>query len=442
MTRRWRRNSLGAGRSASAEVRQTVRHASTMLAGATFAQFLPVVLSPVLTRLYSPQEFGLFALFLAVIIPLTLVAAGRYDMAVMAADSAEDARDLVIICVVISCVVVAVAMAASGAIAFGLWGSLSTWRMSLLISGGIATLFGCWFSAWQYWLVRAGEHKNASVALCVRGLIMLALQVLSGVAHLGASGLILPYALAPLVTMTVMSRRRRLHAAFTRSRGMSAWHRRSLLIKYKEFPLFTAPASLINNVTMSVVTWFVGHLYGANILGQYSLVQRSLGLPTVMAGQSIGQILYRDASKEFGSTGTAWSSAKRVAGILVLTSIPLFTIAYLIAPWAFPVVFGDGWKKAGVIAQIMMPMFAIRFIASPLSLSNQATRNNKFGLVANAVFLLLTLTICAVAIGSRATMSSSLWALTVAQSVFYVVFVVETLRRTRRVNSAAGRRVE
>ena len=59
------------------------RNVLTLMTGSSLAQILPILLIPVLTRLFSPEEFGLYALYMSIITFLLVLSAGRYEQAIV-----------------------------------------------------------------------------------------------------------------------------------------------------------------------------------------------------------------------------------------------------------------------------------------------------------------------------------------------------------------------
>ena len=79
-----------------------VRHVVTLMTGTAVAQAIPIAMSPILTRIYTPEDFGLFALYMSTSALLAEVATGRYELAIMLPKKDEDARDIFVLSVMIA----------------------------------------------------------------------------------------------------------------------------------------------------------------------------------------------------------------------------------------------------------------------------------------------------------------------------------------------------
>ena len=70
------------------------RNILTLMTGTAIAQAIPIAISPILTRLYSPEDFGVFALYMGVVSIGGILATGRYEMSVMLPKKDSDAMKI------------------------------------------------------------------------------------------------------------------------------------------------------------------------------------------------------------------------------------------------------------------------------------------------------------------------------------------------------------
>ncbi|MEA3314866.1 MAG: oligosaccharide flippase family protein, partial [Campylobacterota bacterium] len=70
------------------------RNVLTLMTGTTIAQAIPIAISPILTRIYTPEDFGVFALFIAITAIFGSIANGRYELAIMLPKKDEDAINI------------------------------------------------------------------------------------------------------------------------------------------------------------------------------------------------------------------------------------------------------------------------------------------------------------------------------------------------------------
>jgi O-antigen/teichoic acid export membrane protein len=70
------------------------RNVLTLMTGTTIAQSIPVAITPILTRLYTPEDFGLLAVFVALTAILGSIANGRYELAIMHPEKDEESINI------------------------------------------------------------------------------------------------------------------------------------------------------------------------------------------------------------------------------------------------------------------------------------------------------------------------------------------------------------
>ena len=74
----------------------------TLMTGSTLSYVIPILVSPILTRIYTPDDFGLYAIFLAIISIIGSIVGGRYELAIMLPGNDDDSASIVIICMIIN----------------------------------------------------------------------------------------------------------------------------------------------------------------------------------------------------------------------------------------------------------------------------------------------------------------------------------------------------
>ncbi len=82
--------------------REFLKNAATLVSATVLAQFITIAVSPVLTRIYNAEDFGLLAVFMSIVSVLSIIATGRYEMAIMLPENEEDAADLLVLSLAIA----------------------------------------------------------------------------------------------------------------------------------------------------------------------------------------------------------------------------------------------------------------------------------------------------------------------------------------------------
>jgi O-antigen/teichoic acid export membrane protein len=163
--------------------------------------------------------------------------------------------------------------------------------------------------------------------------------------------------------------------------------------RYKDFPKYSMLAALLNSLSHYFVNILISIFYNIGILGYYNLVQRILGVPSSLIGNSISKVFFQQALEEKHKTGKAIISFHRTIKKLVIIGIPLFGILFFIVEDLFTVVFGEKWKIAGTYAKILIPFFFMNFVSSPLAIIMTVFEKQKETLLINFLLLISSIII-------------------------------------------------
>jgi O-antigen/teichoic acid export membrane protein len=336
-----------------------------MVAGGTsFGQAITVLVSPVLTRFYTPEEFGLLSVFTSVLAVAATIAAFRYEYAIPLAEDDEKAGNLVVLgglIVAVTSVLSAVAVLTYGVEAAA-WANVSgeitsyLWLIPLGIFGeGI-------YQVLNYRVTRAKEFSGIGYTRVSRKAGQAGTQVGGGIAGIGAIGLIAGAVVGRFAGITALARRAKIRLRHFNLQGCLEQAKR-----WYRFPLYTAWGSMINVVGSRAPPILLSRFFMPGVAGHFSLTLRVLSLPAAVIGRAFGQVFYPLAAEREGSEEKQREMVERTATILLLISLPIFTFVGLLGPTLFTWVFGESWQTAGQYAQYLAPWLALSFISSPLS---------------------------------------------------------------------------
>ncbi|WP_171030944.1 MULTISPECIES: lipopolysaccharide biosynthesis protein [Pseudomonas] len=391
-----------------------------LASGTLVAQAVPIAISPVLTRLFSPEQLGGFALFVAITTVLGGIAAARYEMAIMLPERQEEAESLAWLSGIIAsffCLLLIVpclfwkstvaAMVGDQTLADVLpWLPLAVWSLTL---GAIFSALVC----------RRKKFSTLARANVLKSFGMSGAQVVGGFASTGMTGLVIGHLLGTLGFITGLARPAAGDCHGDKPTCMSL---KQVAYRYRDFPKYSMWATLANGISVNVLSFLLSTFYSLAALGFYNLVQRVLAAPSAVVGSAIGQVFYQRASVELRESGNMRRSFRAAWLRLLAISIPPFLVIYLFAEPLFAWVFGENWRVAGTYAEILAPLFWIRFWVSPLSSTNQILQNNWIGLVANLVLLALSFTVVIVASWNDLSVEAMLRWMSGLLSVFYLGF--------------------
>jgi len=331
-----------------------------------------VAASPILTRLYTPGEFGSLSIFTSLLGLLIALSAGGYHLAIMLPDKADKATVVVglslllVTCTSIVTAVVVVLLLLSGV----LGGALAAWLLVLplaVLVGGAAQVLAAY-------AVRSGAYGIVAATNLLKALITAVSQMALAFLGLGAGGLIGGHFLG--IASANLKLGRMTMADLQRVRP-SLQQMRVAARNHEQFPRYTLPSNLINLGYLSGTPLLVGWLFDTTTLGFWSIANSFVYMPAVFISQAVSQVYYRKAVALRYSEQDAKKQFDRIVTLLAVGSIVPFVSMALVAPHLFTLMFGEKWRVAGQYAQLMMPAVWMRFVTAAVSTTAMAHGANR-----------------------------------------------------------------
>lgn len=357
-----------------------------LLSGTTIAQALPIVLMPLLTRLYTPADFGVLSIFVAVTTILGSIANARYELALTLPESEDDAITVaalgVSIATVFSALLLIPFVAFNGSVS-SLFDNqaISTWLYFVPL---VVWLIGL-FNVFNFLNTRLKNYKDIAVSHVYRTVAMVSVQLVLGYLKFAASGLIIGQILSQFAVLFRAGLK--LPTQKIISRMLDVSKQKIAALRYRRFFIFMLPATLMNSLSANFITLYLPALFSLTTLGYYSLAQRALGAPSALIGSSIGQVYMQEASAERLLSGVVKKSFISAFKKLFVISLVVFIPLYFIVEELFVFVFGEQWRLAGVYTKILLPYFAVNFIVSSLSVTDSIMERQHWYAIFNFVML-------------------------------------------------------
>jgi lipopolysaccharide exporter len=407
-----------------------LKHISTSVGSTVASQVVLALSVPAVTRLYDPQAFGHWAIAFATAGILSTFGGGCYERAIPLCSSDRSATVLTILSFGICAIVSMIAL-------FGLWlagtfrllGDLLTGSPPLAFAALVAfLLFGMLgIQVWRYWCVRAGRFaafgaiQLVQASTTVGAQLALALPTHGSVqalfaASVGAQVVTNAFALAwlrPPILRELASPR--------------LWTRAVALLKrYRNFPAFSAPYSLVVAAGKQGILLLVGAFTTAGFAGQVAMASRMTTLPVTMIVPGLNATFYHHAAR---------ASAEGVRSVIdafqryqVPASAVLAAPAILLAEPIAGFVLGDRWSEAGRLASPLIVYSYVIFNTAWLDRIYEISGRQKMALyfqtTGDGVRLLLLF--LAFSLGAPALIA--IWIFSAASSVIDLLWLAVTLR--------------
>jgi len=340
---------------------------SYFMGSAALVQIIPLITAPIIARLYSPADFGAYAVFYGIVAIISSISHLSLHNAILLAPSDKEAARAHLLSLFMS---VASSLLVSFTLFFipdhiiiNLFGNsflkLLPWLpLTLMLSG----IYVCFYN----WWIRMKLYKELGFNQLVLGITTAAVQISIGLIGLDSIGFvwanILGYFMAVMLLIGIVIKdMKKINHCFDFNYAFAT------LSKYKNLAIFTTPAGLINSSSSYLPDFYINSLFGSNLLGQYSLANRMVNMPLGFFSNTVQDIFRQQASKEFNKKGNCKSTFNQFFGVMTIVSITILIPLILILPYIFPIIFGTQWEDAGSLIQPLILLISLRFISSPLS---------------------------------------------------------------------------
>ncbi|MEE9385366.1 MAG: lipopolysaccharide biosynthesis protein [Nannocystaceae bacterium] len=321
-----------------------LRRVLTLMTGVAIAQLVPILASPLLTRLYSPSDFGTFAVYTSIAAFLGVAATGRYHMAIVLAKTGAEARQIarlslyVTFCLAAALMIVVLATASSLAAALGS-PPVAPWLhlvpLAVLATGVYETLKHC--------SLRRHNLRLLAFTRVVQGTSQAAAQLGMGVAALPFSGGLIAGSLAGQLIMTMTFARGLWRRDNLDEPRATAPPLRQVAARYARFPQFDLPNSLATGVGQHLVVVLISHFVSASAVGFYSMARRLLTLPTRAALTSYADVLYVDLCESLRPPQILRCINGHLIRLAAIGFVPFFLAIHLCRAYITPVL-GNNWS--------------------------------------------------------------------------------------------------
>lgn len=337
----------------------------TLMTGTTIAQAIPIAVSPILTRLYTPEEFGIFALFVAIVSIFSTVINARYELAIMLPKSDKEAINIFILGFIINitisiCLFFIVLLFHDYLIMLLGNEQISIW---LYFVPFVVFLTGV-FKLLTYFNIRLEHYDDISKSKVIKSAVTAFVQISVVVFLKGVIGLISGSIISSLFSNLKLFLNIIKLKLF---KQVSIKKMRLYAYKYKNFPIYSTPATLCDVSAVQMPYIFLNKMYSEQIVGFYFLAVKIIFLPASLISASISQVYLKEITKRTAAKLPVTSLFYSVVKKLFLVSIFFTIIFYFFSPILFSIFFGSNWYNAGEIASTLSIVFFIRFIVSPLS---------------------------------------------------------------------------
>jgi O-antigen/teichoic acid export membrane protein len=365
------------------------RNVLTLMTGTTIAQAIPIAISPILTRIYTPEDFGVLALYISLVSIFSVITTLRYELAIIQPRQNEDAAALVVLSAAITsgvslALLIVVIMFnkkiqdALGNDEIGAW--LYLFPVSVFLTGLYQSL--------NYWNTRKEQYRKIAYTKIFQGVSASGTQVGFGVGGV-AGGLLWGYFSGQVAALLLFlpSMFKGDKEAFLKVTVVGILKNAR---RYKKYPKYSTLGAFADSASLQMPILILSKFFDVGVTGMFSLTFRVLNLPMALMSKAISQVLFQNITRlhnEPGSSPQAHRIVIKLFSVLLAMMVPFVVFIGLFGEGLFAYVFGEPWREAGSLAAVLVVAVAIRFAVSPLSSVLAMDHNIKLGVLWQFIYL-------------------------------------------------------
>ncbi len=366
-----------------------IRNVLTLMTGTTIAQAIPIAISPILTRIYTPEDFGVFAFFVSIVGLFSVISALGYEQSIFLPKHNKYAINIFILSFVIISLITLVLFLTIYILKNNILLGNSTIIYNWLYFIPFTVFFIGLFNLLSNYNNRIKNYKDIAIATVIKSISLTIIQIFIGLFKNGPSGLILGQIFAQFFANIKLLRNiikdKVLLSCISILKVIAVFKR------YKNFPKYYMPHSLLNTISASLPIYFFTPLFGSKIVGFYSLALMITLTPIMIIANSISKV-YNQRIAEIYNNGldTYLFTVNIIKQIIKITIIPFICIVLLI-PSIIGIIFGYEWTEVGIYIQLLSPFIFIVFIVSIIAYLPSLYQKQHKALMIEIIYLLLKL---------------------------------------------------
>ncbi len=346
-----------------------IKNITVLVTGTVIAQIIPVALQPILKRLFTAEDFGIFDIYLKILGMLFIIFALKYDMAVVLPKNRVKALLLLVLSVLLGfffTLVSYIILFIFDKEIMQLLQFPEKFKLALYILP-LSTLFFSMFNVFNYLLIRDKKFKASSINKVNRRAAEGAVQIsLAYIPLLKTMGLFIGNLIGNIIYF--------ISAYYQSFNGFKIDKRffkismlKSVAKEYSDLPKYNIIPELLNVGFMAALSFLILAKFDIKEVGYMELTQRILAIPTAFVAYSVGQVLLQKLSEMVNNKQKITYEIKKVFLLLLAMAVPFVLVILIFAVPLFTFVFGENWGISGLYSKYLVVFYAMGFLISPLS---------------------------------------------------------------------------
>lgn len=404
------------------------RNLAVMFSGNGLALILPFLVAPLISRVFTPEDFAGYELFVKILTLIAVVSSLRFEMAILLPASQKEADGLTKLSFEVLCIATLLSLI------FVLFFRENTARIlgneslsELLWLLPLAVITTGTIKILTQVVIRYREFKTLATNKIIASGSNNVSKYLLGLKFPVAGSLVWGHIIGLILPILALFQRKIVYTLPQRLLKLKI-SRRKLFSRYRDFPLVNTFNIFIEEAQESLLLFLISAFYGELILGLFAFALRYLRVPLNVFGASLAQVLNEKFARERNEGLNIRKPLIRTFASLAAVCFMPFALLFFYGEPLFALIFGAEWSEAGRLAGYLAPWLFLYFVETPVSMLPLIVDRQSTFFAINFSGHLLTLAAVAYFGMHSAPIEVVLTWFTAIQSLFLLILIVWFVR--------------
>ena len=398
-----------------------IRALSVLIAGSAVSSIILLCITPILTRLYTPEDFGVLSIFTSILYVLMIIVSLRYEAALVLPKEKKADLALLFIANASTFIVSGIVILLLVMTPFTTWIGIGETHSFFWILG-LSLLFVGIFQSMNNWALRYEQYDIINRAKISMNTGQGFGQLVFGFLNMGVIGLLLGEMLGRLTGMVQYIRYYKKD--LQQANRTSLQRAKELLIRYKKFPLISSISNVIYSVAVNLPALFLAAYFDVATAGFYYLAQKILTVPENLVGFSATQVYLSQAAKMMQKGQNLKKHCLDTVKHLFIIAFIIIASIDILAPIGFTFFFGHGWDTTVTFIQILSLMYFTKMVLQPINGVFQVCEAFYMQITAESIRLVFIVLALIFASTHKMTPNEALWIISIMTTLGYIVCAI------------------
>lgn len=328
-----------------------VKNTLKLSSSSALMMFLPLIVTPILSRLYTPDDYGNWGVFSSTLYILNSFIFLSYENAIVKTTDRREVPNILALCIFICSIIL---IGTLFTFVVGKWLGIAFFIdfpsiILLLVLIGVTALYTLYGNVANF----EKQYNAMAIAGIICGLSQAGLRIFLGAVPIVPNGLIVGNVLGLFIALIYLLFAMRQTVFSQDFLQFSSNEIKKVAVRYKKFPLFDAPSRFFEFAVGNLALLILAIFWPKGEIGCFSMVTQFILIPIAIIGSAMGNVFYKEISENAENAEVVSRSTIRAVKItFALSCLPLLFLTCG-GDYLFTLFLGDKWTNVGPMALCM-----------------------------------------------------------------------------------------